>query len=231
MSKIIVAIDGPAGAGKSTSAKLVAQRLNFLYIDSGAMYRAVTYLALKNRIEKPDEIIDLIKGIDLELSFENGETQVKANGENITENLRSAQVNKKVSEISKIEGLRQILVKKQRSYVQTSPSTRGVVMEGRDIGTIVFPEADVKIFLTASIEQRAKRRAKEYKENIPIEEIKQNLESRDILDSTRKVSPLQKAPDAVVVDTSKVTIDEQVEIILKEIEKAAKKKGLELLKA
>jgi cytidylate kinase len=231
MSKIIVAIDGPAGAGKSTSAKLVAQRLNFLYIDSGAMYRAVTYLALKNKIEKADEIIDFVKGIYLELNFENGETQVKANGEDITENLRSDQVNKKVSEISKLEKLREILVKKQRSYAKVSPSARGIVMEGRDIGTIVFPEADVKIFLTASIEQRAKRRAKEYSENIPIDEIKQNLESRDILDSTRKVSPLQKAPDAVVVDTSKVTIDEQVEIILKEIEKAAKKKGLELLKA
>jgi CMP/dCMP kinase len=227
MSKMIVAIDGPAGAGKSTSAKLVAQKLHFLYIDTGAMYRAITYLALKNRIEKPDQIVEFAKNIDLKLSFLNGQTQVKVNGEDITEKIRSEEVNKKVSEISKIEKLREVLVKKQKSYADT---TDRIIMEGRDIGTIVFPEADVKIFLTASIEQRAKRRAKEYNENIPIEEIKKNLESRDILDSTRKVSPLQKAPGAVVVDTSKVTIDEQVEIILKEVEKAAKKKGLELLK-
>lgn len=229
MSKLIVAIDGPAGAGKSTSAKLVAQRLNFLYIDSGAMYRAITYLVLKNRIEKPEEIVHLLKTTDLVLNFQGGQTLVIVNGEDITDMIRSSEVNKKVSEISKIKSLREALVEKQRSYVKMAD---GIVMEGRDIGTVVFPDADVKIFLTASIDQRAKRRAKEYSENnqdISIDEIKKNLESRDTLDSTRDVSPLQKAQDAVVVDTSKVTIAEQVEIIFKEVEKAAKRKGMELI--
>lgn len=216
MSKnLIIAIDGPAGSGKSTSAKLVAQKLNFLYIDTGAMYRAVTFLALrKGCLNDGNKVIELAEHSDLALKFENGITHVFINGEEITENIRSIEVNQNVSEVSKIKEVRACLVKKQHEMGQTSA---GVVMEGRDIGTVVFPNADVKIFLTASIDERAERRAKEYLEigaHIPIEEIKSNLLNRDKIDSSRRISPLKQAADAVVVDTSKVSIEEQVKLIL-----------------
>lgn len=229
MSKMIVAIDGPAGSGKSTTAKLIAQKLNFLYIDSGAMYRAVTYLAIKNNVlDNTDALIELVKNTNIELKFIGGNTKVFLNNINVTNEIRSFEVNQKVSSISKIEEIRKILVGKQKEF---GSGETGIVMEGRDIGTIVFPNADVKIFLTASINERALRRVNEYKNSgieVPFNEIKENLEKRDILDSSRKISPLQKAPDAVEVDTSKVSIDEQVNIILNEIKKTARKKGVTL---
>lgn len=225
MSKLIVAIDGPAGSGKSTTAKLIAQKLNFLYIDSGAMYRAVTYLAIKNNVlDNIDELIKLVKNTDITLKFINGHTKVFLNNIDVTNEIRSFEVNQKVSEVSKIEEIRKILVDKQR---ELGKNPEGIVMEGRDIGTVVFPDADVKIFLTASIDERTLRRLNEYKNTgmeVQFDEIKNNLEKRDILDSTRKISPLQKAPDAIEVDTSKVSIEEQVNIILNEIKKAADKK-------
>lgn len=216
MSKnLIIAIDGPAGSGKSTSAKLVAQKLNYLYIDTGAMYRAVTYLALRNNcLRDPQKVITLAEDTDLKLKFAGGLTHVFVNGEEITEQIRSIEVNENVSDVSKIQEVREALVKKQQEMGRAGG---GVVMEGRDIGTVVFPDADIKIFLTASIEQRAERRAKEYENNgtfVSVEEIKNNLLNRDKIDSSREVSPLKQAPDAVVVDTSKVSIDEQVEKIL-----------------
>ena len=226
--KLIVAIDGPAGSGKSTSAKLVAQKLSYLYIDTGAMYRAVTYLVKKNALTNIDEITKLAEKSEIELNYLNGITNVKINGEDVTDKIRDISINKKVSEISKIEGVRKALVKKQQ---QMGSKNRGVVMEGRDISTVVFPQADVKIFLTASIEQRAERRAKEYTENgtvVSVEEIKNNLLQRDKTDSTRAVSPLTKASDAVEVDTSKVTIEEQVNIILNQVRIAANRKGIKI---
>ncbi len=226
--KLIVAIDGPAGSGKSTSAKLVAQKLSYLYIDTGAMYRAVTYLVQKNALTNVDEITKLAEKSEIELNYLNGITNVKINGEDVTDKIRDISINKKVSEISKIEGVRKALVKKQQ---QMGSKNRGVVMEGRDISTVVFPQADVKIFLTASIEQRAERRAKEYTENgtvVSVEEIKNNLLQRDKTDSTRAVSPLTKASDAVEVDTSKVTIEEQVNIILNQVRIAANRKGIKI---
>ncbi|HSD64235.1 MAG TPA: (d)CMP kinase [Ignavibacteriaceae bacterium] len=220
MSKnLIVAIDGPAGSGKSTSAKLVAQKLGYLYIDTGAMYRAVTFLAIKNNLLDDKEIVALTESTDIKLIFDKGFTEVLVDGLDITDKIRTAEVNSKVSEISKIEGVRSALVRKQREYSLTN---KGIVMEGRDIGTVVFPEADVKIFLTASLYQRAMRRAKEFEDNgikIPIENVKENLIQRDRIDSTREISPLVKADDAVEIDTSAVTIDEQVELILIEVKK------------
>ena len=220
MSKnLIVAIDGPAGSGKSTSAKLVAQKLGYLYIDTGAMYRAVTHLSLKNKLQSEEEIVELAESSDIILNFDNGFTEVTVDGLNVTSELRTAEVNSKVSEISKIEGVRKALVKKQRTYANKN---NGVVMEGRDIGTVVFPDAEVKIFLTASLNQRVHRRAKEYENSgiiIPVEKIKENLIQRDRIDSTRHVSPLLKASDAVEIDTSSVTIEEQVELILNEVKK------------
>ena len=224
--KLIVAIDGPAGSGKSTSAKIVAQKLGYLYIDTGAMYRAVTLLVIRKNISNKEDIVKLVEKTDIELDFVDGETKVKINGQDVTKEIRSPEVNSMVSEISKIEGVRTILVNKQR---EMSNSNRGIVMEGRDIGTVVFPEADVKIFMTASIDTRSERRMKEYHEKgttISLEDVKENLLSRDEIDSQRDVSPLIRASDAVEVDTSKVSIPEQVNIILEEIKKAANRKGI-----
>ncbi|MHB1688107.1 MAG: (d)CMP kinase [Ignavibacteriaceae bacterium] len=223
----IIAIDGPAGSGKSTSAKLVAQKLGFLYIDTGAMYRAITFLAIeKNILNNFDEIIALANKSKIELIYSGGATKVLLDGKDITEDIRSKEVNLNVSPISKISGVREALVKKQRLLAQKNSR---IVMEGRDIGTVVFPDADVKIFLTASIDRRAERRVKEYDSKgikISLEEIKSNLETRDNIDSSRENSPLIKAPDAFVVDTSKVTIDKQVEIILKKVRLAAEREGI-----
>lgn len=223
MSKnLIVAIDGPAGSGKSTSAKLVALKLGYLYIDTGAMYRAVTFLSINRRLHSDKDITELAESIDIRLKFDNGFTEVIVDNTDITDELRSYEVNKRVSDVSKIEGVRKALVKKQREYALQN---KGIVMEGRDIGTVVFPDADVKIFLTATLTQRVNRRAKEYESkgiDIPVENIKENLINRDRIDSTREVSPLIKASDAVEIDTSSVTIEEQVELILNEVKKTEK---------
>ena len=226
MSKgIIVAIDGPAGSGKSTSAKMVAKKLGYLYIDTGAMYRAMTYLAIKNNIlDDEEKIIELAKSSKIGLEFADDETKVFVNGKDITNSIRTVEVNNHVSDISKIKQLRVVLVQKQRGM---GKEKNGVVMEGRDITTVVFPDADVKIFLTASINQRAERRAKEFYANgmeIPFDNIKENLERRDHIDSSRDTSPLTIAPDAMVIDTSEITIEEQVNLILNEVKKAASKK-------
>jgi cytidylate kinase len=228
---LIIAIDGPAGSGKSTSAKLIAQKLGYLYIDTGAMYRAITFLTLKNGIslENIPEIVELAEKTDIQLEYINGKTIVKVSGNDITDEIRTKEVNSKVSEISKIEGVRTALVAKQREMKNLN---YGIVMEGRDIGTVVFPNADVKIFLTATIEQRAKRRAKEFEERgvkVSLDEIKNNIVHRDSIDTTRSVSPLKKALGCVEIDTSKVTIDEQVNLILNEIRKTAEIKGIEVL--
>jgi len=231
MSKnLIIAIDGPAGSGKSTSAKLVAQKLGFLYIDTGAMYRAITYLAIRNNyLGDEDKVIELTKNSVIQLDFINGLTYVKVNDEDLTDKIRTPEVNKNVSNISRIEGVRKILVKIQRQLGKTQ---NGIVMEGRDIATVVFTNADVKIFLTAFIDERAVRRAKEYVENgnpISVSEMKTSLQKRDIIDSYRKVSPLKQADDAIVVDTSHVTIEEQVNLILEEVKKAASKRNIEIV--
>lgn len=222
----IIAIDGPASSGKSTSAMLVAQKLGYLYIDTGAMYRAITLLAIENKVlNNSDEVIALANASKIDLVYTAGTTKVFLNERDVTEDIRSKEVNKFVSPISKISGVREALVKKQRILAQNNS---GIVMEGRDIGSVVFPDADLKIFLTASIEQRTVRRVKEYDSKgikVSIEEIKSNLESRDKIDSSRENSPLIKAPDAFEVDTSKVTIEQQVEIILEKVRQTAGKKN------
>jgi len=223
--KLIVAIDGPAGSGKSTTAKLLANKLKYLYLDTGAMYRAITFLSLKNNIvENEAAVVDLLKETEIELIYQNGNSRVFANNVELTEEIRSHDVNSKVSDVSKIKQVRQILVDKQRKI----GALGGIVMEGRDIGTVVFPNADVKFFLTATIDERTKRRAKEMKEkgkHIPEEIVKASLLNRDTIDSTRTESPLQKADDAIIVDTSSLTIEEQVNFIYNAVTKVAEQYG------
>lgn len=226
---LIVAIDGPAGSGKSTSAKMVARKLGYLYIDTGAMYRAVTFASMRSGIMKDtDAIAELAEKAEIKLSFENGDTRVFLNNEELTDDIRSFEVNTNVSFVSAIERVRKSLVQKQREMGNTGC---GVVMEGRDIATVVFPNADVKIFLTATIDQRTERRLKEYEgkgKNVSFDEIKKNLLYRDDLDSNRGVNPLIKAPDSIEVDTSTVSIDDQVALILNEVKKAGIKKGFQI---
>jgi cytidylate kinase len=228
--KLIVAIDGPSGSGKSTSAKIIAQKLGYLYIDTGAMYRAITFLALKQNImDNPKAIVKAAEDSDIKLKYVNGATQVFVNSIDITEDIRTHELNEKVSTVSQIAGVRKALVKKQQMMKQEG---EGIVMEGRDIGTVVFPDADVKIFLTAGLDERASRRAKEYErkgKGVSVHKIKSNLSMRDAIDSTRDSNPLIKADDAIEVDSSKISIEEQVEIIFKQVKKAAMAKGIELL--
>jgi cytidylate kinase len=230
MSKgLIIAIDGPAGSGKSTSAKLIAKKLGYLYIDTGAMYRAITYLALKNEALKDESrILELARKSKIELKYNDENLVVMLNDQDVSKEIRSSDVNTYVSDVSKISAVRKLLVEKQREIGEKGS---GVVMEGRDIGTVVFPNADVKIFLTASLDTRADRRAKEYTQNgseVIVENIKNNLSNRDKIDSSRKDSPLTKAADAISIDTTDVTIDEQVSLIIKEVKKVALKKNIQL---
>lgn len=193
------------------------------------MYRAITHLAIRNNaLGNNDKIIELATNSDIDLKFENGVTSISINGEDLTDKIRRLDVNENVSDVSKIEEVRKILVRKQREIGSKATS---VVMEGRDIATVVFPNADVKIFLTATIDERAKRRAKEYAENgteILVTDIKENLKTRDQIDSNREISPLVKAEDAIVVDTSYVTIEEQVNIILQEVKRSAENFGIDV---
>lgn len=222
--KIIIAIDGPAGAGKSTTAKLVADRLNYTYIDTGAMYRAVTLLALRENLSDKNELIAKLKATDLQLKCEKGIITVLLNNEDVTGKIRTAEVNDFVSEISKIPEVRQELILKQKEIGKMG----GVVMEGRDIGTVVFPNAELKIFLTAALETRINRRLLDFEKNgahISDKEVKDNLTKRDEIDSTREISPLQKTDDAIEIDTSSMTIDKQVNLIVEKAKEILSKKS------
>ena len=230
MSKgLIIAIDGPAGSGKSTSAKLLAQKLGYLYIDTGAMYRAITYLAIENNaLGNNERIVELARQCNLELEYKNTRLLVKINGNDVSSRIRETDVNENVSDVSKIGALRKLLVEKQRAIAEES---KGVVMEGRDITTVVFPNADVKIFLTASLDERANRRTKEIMDNgskASVDDVKNNLSTRDEIDSSRDDSPLIKAEDAIVIDTTNIKIVDQVNLILDAAEKAAREKGINL---
>lgn len=215
--KIIIAIDGPAGSGKSTAAKNIAQNLGFTYLDTGAMYRAITFLALRKGItEDIAAVIEMARQINLKLKFENGVTRVFVDDEEVTEQIRSADVNAKVSDISKIPEVRTELVKIQKKLGKDG----NIVAEGRDVTTVVFPNADLKIFLTATIDVRTKRRLREFKEKnfeITYDEVKENLERRDRIDSGREVSPLRKAEDAIEFDNSALTPEQDFNFLLERI--------------
>ena len=212
--KITIAIDGFSGCGKSTLAKDLARRLEYTYIDSGAMYRAVTYYILKKGIDVRDsrQIKRTLREINLKFAARVSEG-IFLNEKLLIGEIRSSEVNAHVSTIAAIEPIRTHLVSQQRLIA----SSEGVIMDGRDIGTVVFPKAQLKLFITATLEERVKRRVKEnISKSIPVSahEIKKNLQHRDHIDTTRKISPLEQAPDAVLIDNTNLTRIEQLEMIL-----------------
>ena len=220
MKKIIIAVDGYSSTGKSTTAKAVAKALGYVYIDTGAMYRGVTYLALEKGLVSTQgvEIKPLMKALrhskfNFVYNPALGFSELYLDGRNIEDNIRSIDVANWVSEIAKQPEVRTFLVNLQRKMGEE----KSVVMDGRDIGTVVFPEAELKIFMTASEEVRAQRRFKELQtkgEKISFEEVLANIKHRDHVDTTRKESPLRKADDAITIDNTHLTIEEQVDKIL-----------------
>jgi cytidylate kinase len=220
MSRISIAIDGPAGAGKSTVAKAVARQLGILYLDTGAMYRAVAWLAAQHGVNPDDEagLVHLLHQHPLEVvEVEPGVLQIRIDGQDVTPYLRSPEISASVSTVAAKPGVRRLLTEWQRAFSRE----HGVVMDGRDIGTVVLPEADVKIFLTASLEERVRRRAQELQERgftVSHEELARAIEQRDRQDSSREVAPLTAAPDARRVDTTGRSIDDVVAEILSIVE-------------
>lgn len=206
----IVAIDGPNGSGKSTVAKKVADILGIIYIDTGAMYRALGYYFTKNSIEMTDENAILhMKKPKLELDFKSGKAVVILDGEDISDKIRTPEIAMAASNISKLLPIREYLVELQRNMAKGS----SVVMEGRDIGSVVFPNADVKIYLTADLEKRAERRLKDYElggKKLSKDEVMRDIEKRDYQDMHRENSPLIQVEDAVLIDTTSLTLDEVV---------------------
>jgi cytidylate kinase len=216
-----VAIDGPAASGKSTTAKLIADKLNFIYIDSGAMYRAVTLKWLEKtdaqQSDADEQILDEILG-DLEIKFEDNGKTIIINGADLSKEIRASKVSQNVSYIASFANVREKLVSQQRAFA----SSHNVVMDGRDIGTVVFPDAEVKIFLNASAKTRAQRRVVDLKklgEESEIQVLVEEIKQRDKQDSERKIAPLTKAKDAIEISTDNMSIDEVSQVIISEIEK------------
>ncbi len=211
-----IAIDGPAGAGKSTIAKKVAKELGFIYVDTGAMYRSLALYFIRQGIDKDDEtkISEAVKDCNVTIDYVNGEQQVILNGENVTGLIRTEEVGNMASASSVFKDVRTKLVSLQQDLAKS----KDVIMDGRDIGTCVLPEAQVKVFLTASVDERASRRYKELVEKgekPDLDKIKKDIEERDYRDSHRENSPLRQAKDAVLVDSSNMTIEEVVNTITK----------------
>lgn len=214
MKKLTVAIDGPAGAGKSTVAQLAAKELGYTYIDTGAMYRAVAWKTLQQGKPVTDDLInEVVKDIDIVLDYKEGKTKVFVDGTEVTAAIRTPDVTGIVSQVAALGPVRERLTDIQRQM----GAQGAVIMDGRDIATNVLPNADVKIFLTASIEERADRRFKEMKAkgyDVDVEQLKQEIAARDKADSEREISPLVQAEDAELLDTSNMSIDEVVEAII-----------------
>ena len=215
-----IAIDGPAGAGKSTSAKTIAKKLEFIYVDTGAMYRAMALFFIRSKIDDTDEaVIDAAcKNIKVSIAYENGMQQVILNGENVTGQIRAEEVGNMASKTSAYPSVRAALLDLQRDLAKTAD----ILMDGRDIGTNVLPDADLKIYLTASVEVRAKRRYDELIEKgqeADLAVIEEDIKKRDHQDMTRDIAPLKQAEDAVLVDSSGMTIEEVVDTVIREFEK------------
>ncbi|TDX53309.1 (d)CMP kinase [Orenia marismortui] len=213
--ELVIAIDGPAGAGKSTVARIIADKLGYVYIDTGAMYRALTLKALNNNIalESEKELSKLAHNTDIRLAKQGENNIVLLDNKNVTTEIRSNQVSNNVSLVAKVAQVREEMVSLQRQMAKSGK----VVMDGRDIGTVVLPNADVKIFLTASVEERSERRYQELiskGEEVDLEQIKTEIIRRDEIDQNREVSPLVEAEDAIRVDTTKLDINQVVQNII-----------------
>lgn len=216
--RLTIAIDGPAGSGKSTTARIVAQKLGYLYLDTGAMYRALTLKVLQSGIDLNEEqtIAQLAERTRIELENVNGEIKVLLDGKDVSQEIRTPKVTEKVSAISAIPAVRKIMVRKQQNLGRKG----GIVAEGRDIGTVVFPQADLKVYLVASLEERARRRQEELRRQgieIDREKLLADLQKRDTQDASRACAPLKKANDAIELDTTHLSIDEQVNIVLEKV--------------
>lgn len=216
--RLIIAIDGPAGSGKSTLAKEISKQLGFVYVDTGAMYRALTWKAIRNKIDfsKEKKLHKLAKESHLELKPpEKGSDEIKVfiDGRDVTEEIRSPLISNHVSDVAKVEGVRECMVAHQREIAEKGNS----ILEGRDIGTVVFPNADIKFFLEADVVKRAERRQKELAENgidVTVEKVQEDLIKRDEIDSSREHSPLVAAEDSIKIDTTAQSIEEMVEQVL-----------------
>ena len=215
---MIIAIDGPAASGKSTSAKLLAEKLKFLYLDTGAMYRCIALAVIENQIDikNKQSLKDFIDNFKLEMKTIDGVSVFLINGENVSKKIRSSSVSKKVSEISAIPSIRKYMVSMQRSFAKNTKC----VVEGRDIGTVVFPKATIKFFMIASVEVRAKRRQLELRrlgEELTLKDLQKDIEARDKYDSERSHSPLKKAFDAIEIDTTNMTLRDQLSVMVKNV--------------
>lgn len=214
LKKLVIAVDGFSSCGKSTFAKAIAKKLQYIYIDSGAMYRAATLFCLNNNLFRGEELqkeklVEALPGIKISFNRINGVNETWLNGENVEAEIRGIRVSNHVSAVSQVKEVRQKLVALQQEMGKEG----GIVMDGRDIGTAVFPGADIKLFMTASPDVRAQRRYLELKEKgteVPFDEIKANIEKRDHLDQTREESPLKMADDAILLDNSNMTPEEQM---------------------
>ena len=216
-SHIIIAIDGPAGSGKSTTARLVAKKLGFLYVDTGAMYRAVTLAWLREGKPNIDTFLMNLPDISMILEPDSHQQRTLLDGEDVTNDIRTSEVTEEVSFISSLKAVREKMVSLQRNIGKS----QSVVMDGRDIGTAVFPQANLKIFMIADIEKRAIRRLQEmqnkHSDNLPtIEELIQKMKERDQYDSNREIDPLKMADDAILLDTTDLTIEDQANAIISE---------------
>lgn len=213
MKYVSVAVDGPAGSGKSTITKMVAKSLGFNYVDTGAMYRALTYNFLSNGLDKLEEetIKELLSKIEFRVEYVEGVQHVYVNDEEVSDKIRTAEVSKFTSLFAKSPAVRDFLIDTQRNLANTN----NIIMDGRDIASVVLPNADVKIFLTASVEERARRRVLDFEhqgiENVDFEKVKEDIKARDWQDENRDIAPLVKVDSATLLDTTSLTIDEVVE--------------------
>jgi cytidylate kinase len=225
LRKLVIAIDGPAASGKSTTAKVVAEKLDYIFVDTGAMYRAMTLKVLKESIEVNDseQIAKLAVRTSIRLERSEGSHKVFLDGEDVTMEIRNRKVTNAVSAVSSIKKVREVMVREQRRM----GAEGGIVLEGRDIGTVVFPDADVKIFMIANAEERARRRQRDLVQqgvHVSLDELKDEITVRDKKDSDRDVSPLRKADDAIILDTSNLTVDQQVEFIITKVQEVLSKR-------
>lgn len=215
----IVAIDGPAGSGKSTVAGLIAQRLGLIYLDTGAMYRAATLACIRKKVNflNPDKMLQAVSSSQIDVRYNAGKFKIYLDGEEVSQEIRSPLVNRHISRVSELLPVRELLVQRQREI-----GSKGGVIEGRDIGTVVFPDADFKFFLDASFEIRVERRYREMREkgiSISREEVAEDLRRRDRSDLEREYGPLRKAEDAIYIDTSHLSIEEVTGKILEQIQR------------